>query len=242
MSLKPVLMTLATLAIALVPWTLSAELELQAEDVLYCPNVEIPSSAREELLKLVSERQQLARNISAEDFSITSTPFGMRIELPEAVIVWRKSESSRVRALVSDNILHQVEMFAADVREQSSDFERKYPLRQQLGVGLTQSMGIEGGEKVLKVDLSVPASSTEYKMVHETSTEEGKLVIRVTLVRPSQHTLINKEPAPSEFKAQVTHASVPTSVEIWTRTIDETLPLSVKFTRVGEIPLSSSGS
>lgn len=112
-------------------------------------------------------------------------------------------------------------------------------MKQQLGVGLTQSVRKEGEEKVLQMDLSVSTESSGYTLLHECVEEEqGKLVIRVTLVRPSHYEVRDKQPAPSELKAQITQAGLPKTVEIWTRTIDEALPLSVGFKRVGSVPMS----
>jgi hypothetical protein len=239
MNLKLRVFTLSLMAALLAVPARAAEVELQAEDALHCPGAELPEETRRQLAALVEERKALARSITIEDFSMVPTLFGVRIDLPEEVVAWRAKESERVRQLVPASTLERIEAFAVEVRDRSSEFERRYPLKQNLGVGLTKSVRKNGEEKILEMDLSVTTESSDYKISHECVVEEdGKLLLKVTLVRPSHYAVMDKEPAPSELKAQISQSGLPKSVEIWTRTIDETLPLSLAFKRVGSVPLA----
>jgi hypothetical protein len=159
--------------------------------------------------------------------------------MPEKMLAWQAKESRRVRQLVPPSALKRIEAFAIEVRDRSREFEERYPLKQQWGVGLTKSVRKNGEEKILELELSVTAESSDYKIFHEcVAGEDGKLVLKVTLVRPSKYMLMDKEPAPSELKAHISQSGLPKSVEIWTRTIDETLPLSLAFKRVGSMPVT----
>lgn len=234
---------LATIAIVLAIPVAQANRELQAEDVLYCPALELPEPVRQELQQIVHERQELARSITAEDFCAVATPFGIRVDLPEKVVQWRAEECRRVRALIPSAAIAAVEAFAESIREQSEDYERRYPLKQQFALELTKAVRQEGQGKVLLLDLSVPTESSGYTLVHELAEEaQGKLVIRVTLVRPSYYLVRDKESSPEKIRARITYAGLPKAVEIWTRAIDQTLPLNVSFQRLGTMPIISQGS
>jgi hypothetical protein len=230
---------LSVMAVLLVVPARAAQVELQAEDALYCPGVELPEATRQQLEALIEERKALARSIREEDFRVETTVFGTRTVMPEKMLAWQAKESRRVRQLVPPSALNRIEAFAIEVRDRSREFEERYPLKQQWGVGLAKSVRKNGEEKILEIELSVTAESSDYKIFHEcVAGEDGKLVLKVTLVRPSQYMLMDKEPAPSELKAHISQSGLPKSVEIWTRTIDETLPLSLSFKRVGSMPVT----
>jgi hypothetical protein len=230
---------LGVMAVLLVVPARAAQVELQAEDALYCPSVELPAATRQQLEALIEERKALARSIREEEFRVESTVFGTRIVMPEQVLAWRAKECDRVRQLVPPCALERIEAFAIEVRDRSGEFEQRYPLKQQWGVGLTKRIRKNGEEKILEMDLSVTAESSHYKIFHEcVAGEDGKLVLKVTLVRPSPYLLMDKEPTPSQLKVQISQSGLPKSVEIWTRTVDETLPLSLAFKRVGAMPVT----
>jgi hypothetical protein len=237
--LKFYFFTLGVMAVLLVVQARAAQVELQAEDALYCPGVELSAATRQQLVALMEERKALARGIRVEDSRLESTVFGTRTVMPEKMLAWQAKESRRVRQLVPPSALKRIEAFAIEVRDRSREFEERYPLKQQWGVGLTKSVRKNGEEKILELELSVTAESSDYKIFHEcVAGEDGKLVLKVTLVRPSKYMLMDKEPAPSELKAHISQSGLPKSVEIWTRTIDETLPLSLAFKRVGSMPVT----
>lgn len=212
--------------------------ELQAEDLLCCPGVELSPETRKELQELIRTRQELASSLVLEDFSTSQTLFGIRMNLPEKMQEWIEEESRRVEALVPAGQLERVRDYALSMRDLAREHERRYPMKQNVGVGVTQRIRREGEQRRLQVDLTVSADAAEYRMVHESEeAADGRLIIRVTLVRPSPYEVQGKEPQPAEFHAQVTGTGMPKAVEIWTRTIDGAMPLQLTFKLLGSIPL-----
>ncbi|MDX6766553.1 MAG: hypothetical protein SFU85_07160 [Candidatus Methylacidiphilales bacterium] len=233
------LLMLAGLATA----TLTARaIPLQAEDYLYCPGASPSAEASLALNKIIAERRELAGGITLEDFPGTLTFFGVRIDEPEVLMNWRTQEDARVRALIPQGHLEQVTKFADKVRSLTGQVEQKFPIRQGFDLGMAQSVERTGDGESVRVDLSVPTNSADYRVLSESEVnEDGVLVIRVTLIRPSSYLLLDKEPVPTELKATITRKGpLPKSVELWTRTINDDLPLGLKFKRMGEAKLAGT--
>lgn len=212
-------------------------LTIQAEDYLWCPGITPSESNRKALAKIVEERYSLAGGITLASMPIAMTFFGMRIDEPAEILAWRDKEDARVRALLAPSEMELVRKFAQSVRDQTASIDRKFPLSQSINLSVTQSVFESDGEKTLKVDLSIPADSPDYKMRYQTDlNSEGALVIRLTRIRPSFYQLLGREPESAQLKATITRkAPLPKSIEVWTRTIDEDLPLNLKFKRVGTV-------
>lgn len=230
------LMALLALLSAFTPAQAGA-LTIQAEDYLWCPGITPSESNRKALAKIVEERYSIARGITLASMPVAITFFGMRIDEPAEVLAWRDKEDARVRALIAPSEMELVRKFAQSVRDQTASVDRKFPLSQSINLSVTQSVFESDGEKMLKVDLNVPADSPDYKMHYQTDmNSEGALVIRLTRIRPSFYQLMGREPESAQLKATITRkAPLPKTIEIWTRTIDEDLPLNLKFKRIGTV-------
>jgi len=220
----------------------AAAITIQAEDYLWCPGIKPSEANRKALARIVEERYALARGITLASMPIAMTFFGLRIDEPAEVLAWRDKEDVRVRALIAPSEMEMVRKFALSVRDQTSKIDRKFPLSQSINLSMTQSVYVADGEKMLKVDLVVPADSADYKMQYQAEmNSEGALVIHLTRIRPSFYELLGREPEAAQLKTTITRKGpLPKTIEVWTRTIDEDLPLNLKFKRVGTAEVEGS--
>lgn len=245
--MKPVsiLLLAATIAIVFCVAPPSSRAEtLQAEDMLHCPGLELSADSRARLETLLKQRQELARTLPIEELEVVETAFGTRIELPKALQACLDREDEAIQAMASAEELDKIRAFAGTFRQEKSQLERVFPIRQRLGVAVTQSVARKpDGGKLYHLDLDIPADAPLYRLEHQSSiNNEGHLVIKLTLVRPSLYALKSSSPEPVSLKSQIQQDSFPKAVEIWTRSIDEGMPFPVEFTRVAVMPVPAADS
>jgi len=231
-SIRSLTLVGSLLALLLLPGLAIANpTEVVAEDVLYCPELDLTPEYRAHVEGIIRKRQEICAKIRMDAYPDVENFFGIELGKHEVLDEFRAHEQEHFRQLLDPGQLAEALEFAARVQADVARLRSDYPLSIEPRIKARSVR--KGTENV--IELSVPVPSMLYRLEAELKQENGVAVLYLTIIRPSDQQLHATETENGVARAEIRTATPLARATIRWRTLKDSVPFDLRFDELGEM-------